>query len=175
MKKIFIMLAGALMLLASCQKPHFVEPTAERQGITSLSAIFTFGPYMDMEIVRYQIGDPDAERFVIPIPYYYPEASFDETTPYMTKVRVQAELQPNCLIEPSLGDHLLDLTQENWFTYTNAQGESRPICITGERVKSDKWATRRTLRAEGRAKSETHPGMCSDLPKMHPRSWTHTE
>lgn len=138
MKKIFIMLAGALMLLASCQKPQFVEPTAERQGITSLSAIFTFGPYMDMEIVRYQIGDPDAERFVIPIPYYYPEASFDETTPYMTKVRVQAELQPNCLIEPSLGDHLLDLTQENWFTYTNAQGESRPICITGERVKSDK-------------------------------------
>ena len=126
------------MLFASCQKPQFVEPTAERQGITSLSAIFTFGPFMDSEIVRYQITDPDAERFVIPIPFYYPEASTDETTPYMTKVRVQAELQPNCLIEPSLGDHLLDLTQENWFTYTNAQGESRPICITGERVKSNK-------------------------------------
>ena len=126
------------MLFASCQKPQFVEPTAERQGITSLSAIFTFGPFMDSEIVRYQITDPDAERFVIPIPFYYPEASTDETTPYMTKVRVQAELQPNCLIEPSLGDQLLDLTQENWFTYTNAQGESRPICITGERVKSNK-------------------------------------
>lgn len=126
------------MLFASCQKPQFVEPTAERQGITSLSAIFTFGPFMDSEIVRYQITDPDAERFVIPIPFYYPESSTDETTPYMTKVRVQAELQPNCIIEPSLGDHLLDLTQENWFTYTNAQGESRPICITGERVKSNK-------------------------------------
>ena len=132
------MIASALMLFASCQKPQFVEPTAERQGITSLSAIFTFGPFMDSEIVRYQITDPDAERFVIPIPFYYPEASTDETTPYMTKVRVQAELQPNCLIEPSLGDQLLDLTQENWFTYTNAQGESRPICITGERVKSNK-------------------------------------
>lgn len=132
------MIAGALMLLASCQKPQYVEPTADRQGITSLTAIFTFGPFMDSEIVRYQIDDPNAERFVIPIPFYYPEASFDETTPYMTKVRVQAELQPNCIIEPSLGDHLLDLTQENWFTYTNAQGESRPICITGERVKSDK-------------------------------------
>lgn len=132
------MIAGALMLLASCQKPQFVEPTADRQGITSLSAIFTFGPFMDSEIVRYQIEDPNAERFVIPIPYYYPEASFDSTEPYMTKIRVQAELQPNCTIEPSLGDHLLDLTQENWFTYTNAQGESRPICITGERVKSNK-------------------------------------
>ena len=132
------MIAGALMLFASCQKPQFVEPTADRQGITSLSAIFTFGPFIDSEIVRYQIEDPNAERFVIPIPFYYPESSFDETTPYMTKVRVQAELQPNCTIEPSLGDALLDLTQENWFTYTNAQGESRPICITGERVKSNK-------------------------------------
>ena len=132
------MIAGALMLLASCQKPQFVEPTADRQGITSLSAIFTFGPFMDSEIVRYQIEDPNAERFVIPIPYYYPEASFDSTEPYMTKIRVQAELQPNCIIEPSLGDQLLDLTQENWFTYTNAQGESRPICITGDRVKSNK-------------------------------------
>ncbi len=132
------MIAGALMLLASCQKPQFVEPTADRQGITSLSAIFTFGPFMDTEIVRYQIEDPNAERFVIPIPYYYPEASFDSTEPYMTKVRVQAELQPNCTIEPSLGDQLIDLTQENWFTYTNAQGESRPICITGDRVKSNK-------------------------------------
>lgn len=132
------MIAGALMLFASCQKPQFVEPTADRQGITSLSAIFTFGPFMDSEIVRYQIEDPNAERFVIPIPYYYPEASFDSTEPYMTKIRVQAELQPNCIIEPSLGDQLLDLTQENWFTYTNAQGESRPICITGDRVKSNK-------------------------------------
>lgn len=132
------MIAGALMLLASCQKPQHVELTAERQGITSLSAIFTFGPFIDSEIVRYQIEDPNAERFVIPIPYYYPESSFDETTPYMTKVRVQAELQPNCTIYPSLGDHLLDLTKENWFTYTNAQGESRRICITGDRVRSNK-------------------------------------
>ena len=138
MKNIFIMIACALMLFASCQKPQHVEPTAERQGITSLSAIFTFGPFIDSEIVRYQIEDADAERFVIPIPYYYPESSFDSTEPYMTKVRVQAELQPNCTIYPSLGDQLLDLTKENWFTYTNAQGESRRICITGDRVKSSK-------------------------------------
>lgn len=138
MKKIFILIAGALLTLASCQKPQFVEPTADRQGITSLTAIFTFGPFMDSEVAKLSITDPNAERYVIPIPFYYPEASFDETTPYMTKVRVQAELQPNCTIEPSLGDQLLDLTEENWFTYTNAQGDSRPICITGERVKSNK-------------------------------------
>lgn len=138
MKKIFIMIAGALLLLSSCHKPEYVEPTADRQGITSLSAIFTFGPFVDSEVARLQITDPDAERYVIPIPFYYPEASFDETEVYMTKVRVQAELQPNCTIEPGLGEALLDLTKENWFTYTNAYGESRPICITGERVKSNK-------------------------------------
>lgn len=138
MKKIFILIAGALLMLSSCHKPEYVEPTADRQGITSLSAIFTFGPYVDSEVARLQITDPNAERYVIPIPHYYPESSFDETEVYMTKMRVQAELQPNCLIEPSLGDQLLDLTKENWFTYTNAQGESRPICITGERVRSNK-------------------------------------
>lgn len=138
MKKIFIMIAGALLLLSSCHKPEYVEPKADRQGITSLSAIFTFGPFVDSEVARLQITDPDAERYVIPIPFYYPEASFDETEVYMTKVRVQAELQPNCTIEPGLGEALLDLTKENWFIYTNAYGESRPICITGERVKSNK-------------------------------------
>lgn len=138
MKKIFIMIAGALLLLSSCHKPEYVEPTADRQGITSLTAIFTFGPFVDSEVARLQITDPNAERYVIPIPFYYPEASFDETEVYMTKVRVTAELQPNCTIEPGLGEALLDLTKENWFTYTNAYGESRPICITGERVKSNK-------------------------------------
>lgn len=138
MKKIFIIIAGALLMLSSCQKPHYIPPTADRQGITSLSAIFTFGPFVDSEVARLQITDPEAERYVIPIPFYYPEASFDETDVYMTKVRVTAELQPNCSIEPGLGEALLDLTKENWFTYTNAYGESRPICITGERVKSNK-------------------------------------
>ena len=169
MKKIFIMLAGALMLLASCQKPQFVEPTAERQGITSLSAIFTFGPYMDMEIVRYQIGDPDAERFVIPIPYYYPEASFDETTPYMTKVRVQAELQPNCLIEPSLGDHLLDLTQENWFTYTNAQGETFLLKISANSLSLTNQfglSAQVLLQLLNKLKKSTHSSVASSLKNM---------
>ena len=138
MKKIFIMIAGALLMLSSCHEPQYVEPTADRQGITSLTAIFTFGEFVDKEMATLVIDDPNAERYVIPVPFYYPEASFDETDVYMTKVRVVAELQPNCTIEPGLGEQLLDLTKENWFTYTNAKGESRAICITGERVKSSK-------------------------------------
>ena len=135
MKKINILPAEtALYLAASCHSPEYVESTAERQNFTSLEAFFTFGPYMDQSMCKLNITDENADMFVIPVPWYFPETSDNETTPYMTKVRVQAAIQPNCTIEPSLT--LLDLTKENMFKFTNARGESRNICITGERVKS---------------------------------------
>lgn len=136
MKKLFLVLTATITLLSSCQKPHFIEPTAERDGLTSLTAYFTFGPFVDQEMAKLTITDENATRFSIPIPYYYPETSDDETQPYLLKARVKAELQPNCYINPPLT--ILDLTQENHFTYTNAKGVSRDIVITGERVKSNK-------------------------------------
>lgn len=136
MKKYIFMLLGLLALMQSCQDPDYVSPTADRQGITSLSAIFTSGPYVDKEAVKLVIDDQNADRFVIPMPWFYPEDSENQTDVYMTAMRVQAELAPNCKIEPALT--VLDLTKENFFTYTDAQGNSRKICITGERVKSNK-------------------------------------
>lgn len=135
MKNIYYLLfAGLLAFAASCQKPQFVEPTAERQGITSLTAYFTSGKYTEMEMGKLTVTDPDMDRYVIPVPWFYPEESDDVTTLHMSKVRVRAELAPNCSIDPPLT--LLDLNQEHNFTYTNAQGESKPIVITGQRVKS---------------------------------------
>jgi hypothetical protein len=135
MKKFLIILSLALAASA-CHQPEYVLPTAERQGITSLTAYFTFGPFVDQEMAKLDISDPEATRFVIPVPFYYPETSDDETEIYMIKARVQAELQPNCKIEPGL--NVLDLTEENHFTYTDASGKSRNIVITGERVHSSK-------------------------------------
>ena len=135
MKKITILtFALASLLAASCVKPEFVEPTASRQGLTSLEAIFTFGPYRDQTMGLLTITDDSQERFVIPVPWFYPETSDDETTLYMTKVRVKAGLEPNYSIDPPIT--LLNLTEENWFTFTDPDGNSRQICITGERVKS---------------------------------------
>ena len=129
------MAAGILAIAASCQKPQFVEPTAERQGITSLTAFFTSGKYVDKEMGRLVVPEGESpDRYVIPIPWYYPEETDDVTTLYMANVRVRAELAENCRIDPPLT--VLDLYQEHSFTYTNAQGESKPIIITGERVKS---------------------------------------
>lgn len=137
MKNIYAFLVAACTLAfaaTSCHTPEYVSPTADRQGITSLTAWFTFGPYRDQEMGKLTIDDEYATRFEIPIPYYYPETSDDPTEPYMTKVKVTAELQPNCSIEPPLT--ILDLTQDNIFTYTDAAGDSYQIVITGKRTHS---------------------------------------
>ena len=137
MKKIYFIIAFAVLALVSaCQKPDFVEPTAERQGITSLEAYFTFGKFVDKLMARYVIEDDNTDYYEIPIPWFYPEESEDATLIYMTSVRVRAELADNCKIDPPLT--ILDLTLENKFTYTNAQGESKPIIITGKRTKSSR-------------------------------------
>ena len=135
MKKIVLLMIAALTLLASCQKPEFVEPTADRQGITSLTAYFTSGAFVDQEMAKLEISDPNLDRYVIPVPWFFPEESDDVTTIHMTKVRVRAELANDCKLSPAIT--ILDLTQENHFTYTNAQGESRDIIITGKRTKSN--------------------------------------
>ncbi len=135
-KNIQYLLLGVLALMSSCQDPEYVLPTAERQGITSLTALFTSGPYVDKEAVVYTIADASVDKYVIPIPWFYPGDSENETAEYMKTMRVQAKLAPNCTINPVLT--ILDLTKENYFTYTDAQGYKKQICITGERVKSNK-------------------------------------
>jgi len=136
MKYRYILLVLAALLPLSCHKVEHVAPTADRQGITSLTAYFTSGKYVDQEMGRLEVTDPNTERYVIPIPWFFPEASDDITTPYMIRVRVRATLQANCKLSPALTT--LDLTEENHFTYTDATGASRDIVITGERVKSSK-------------------------------------
>lgn len=136
MKRIYtllIILASAF--LYSCQEPEFIEPTADPQGITSLTAYFTQGKYVEKEAGKLKLSLEESlelDRYVIPIMFYYPEASDDVTTLHMNKMRVRAELAPNCKIDPPLT--VLDLTQENKFTYTDSKGTSRDIIITGERV-----------------------------------------
>ena len=137
MKKIFYLLGLSVMaLMTSCQDPEYILPTAERQGITSLTAYFTMGTFVDQELAKLVIDDPNVDRYVIPVPWFFPEESEEGTTIHMTRARVRAELAPNCKIEPPLT--VLDLTLENRFKYTNAQGETRDIVITGIRKKSSK-------------------------------------
>ncbi len=132
-----MMAGGILLAAAACQKPHYVLPTAERDGFTSLSAYITSGQYNGSELAKLAVTDEMIAdgRLEIKIPYYYPETSDDATTKYLSEVRMKAELGKNCYLSPSLT--LLDLNLDNEFTYTDAQGRQWPIVITGKRTKSD--------------------------------------
>lgn len=136
MKKILFAIILPVLLVASCQKPQYVRANANRQGITSISAIFTSGKYKDMELTKYAISEDEYESgyFVVEVPWFFPVTSEEETKMEMTRLRLQAELQPDFRISPKLG--IVNLAQENWYTLTDPDGKSREICITGKRVKS---------------------------------------
>ena len=93
MKKIYyLILVAVLALVASCQKPQFIPPTAERPGITSLTAYFTTGKYVDQQLAKLNVTDENMDYFVIEIPWYFPEETEDPTTIYMSALRIRAEL-----------------------------------------------------------------------------------
>ena len=67
MKKLFYLSIFAAFALASCQKPEYIEPTAERQGITSLMAYFTSESEDFKEddlFAQLNVEDPEADTFV---------------------------------------------------------------------------------------------------------------
>ena len=151
----------SIFAVASCQEPQYIEPTAERAGITSLTARFTSTSekYENQVLAKLNVQDPEANEFIIPVPWFYPEESTDPTSIHMTRVRLEAELAPNCRIDPPLA--MVDLTEENYYTFTNAQGESREIMITGKRTKSAKcnlmtFTLTKPYQIEGFINEETH-------------------
>lgn len=134
MKRTVYILLVALVFAFGCHKPEYVPSTADRQAITSLTAYFTSGKFVNQQMARLDVDDPMLERYVIPIPWFFPEESDDVTTIHMTKARVRAEIAPNCKIEPPLT--ILNLAAENQFLFTDSKGDQRNIIITGKRVKS---------------------------------------
>ncbi len=137
MKNTIKLLAAALLLtLTGCHEPEELTPSVETLGLNSVSAQFATGDYKKDAQAKFTTSatSADQERFVIEIPYYYPESS--ENLVEITQMRVSANLDDNCFITPSLGT--LDLTQEHWFTLTRGDGSKRQICITGTIKKSNK-------------------------------------
>jgi hypothetical protein len=138
MKKYPYVIACLLLLsgVTACVDEDPVEPTAHRDGITSLTAYFTTGDYAGKEAVTWQIENSgDITDFVIPIPYYYPEDSDNDTEEYLTAMKVEAIMENNCELHPGLG--VLDLTKKNNFTYVDPYGNERQITISGEMTRSD--------------------------------------
>ncbi|MNK03642.1 hypothetical protein D3C87_214920 [compost metagenome] len=135
-KHILNIIIAAVVILASCKKAVYVQPTNDSKGISSLVAKFATGDLKEMEAVKFDITGAETDQFVIPIPWFFPEDSNHETTPYMSTMKIEANLANNYKIEPKLG--ILDLTKENFFTFTDPLGNQKRISIRGERTKSKK-------------------------------------
>ena len=126
-----------LFLLGSCVEEEHVNATADRAGISSLTAYFTSGTYIDKAVVSWQPQNSnDITDYVIPVPWYYPEESDNTTEEAMSKMKIVATLENNCKLDPPIT--VLDLNKKNEFTYTNPYGETKKITISGQRVKSAK-------------------------------------
>ncbi len=126
--KLFAALVAVAMV--SCQEPVEVPPTTTAIGINSVSATFLKGPLASNKLAVFTTNVSSLEEdIVIPIPWFFPEDSNDQITD-ITEMRVTASMDYNCFLEPGLC--VLDLTQENHFTYTDGRGDVHDIVIRGE-------------------------------------------
>ena len=140
------MLALALAF-TGCAEEENVAPTANREGITSLSAYFTSGTYQDKLAAQLSTTSSETTDYVIPIPYYYPEESDYVPSEDMKAMKVTAKLENNCFLSPGLG--VLDLTKKNEFTYTNPYGEQKKITISGQLTHLNKCAIKSFMAEPG--------------------------
>lgn len=132
MKHLIYMAAGALALMAVSCKPTELVPATSDTPITSITAKVSINGYDDLEFVGY----PDENRrIVIDFPWYYPEASDNQTKASdITDAKVTANLANNCIIKNPITR--LDLTQENRIVVVDqVKGESEYI-VTGNIRKS---------------------------------------
>ena len=141
-----LMLALALAF-TGCADEEKVAPTANREGITSLSAYFTSGTYQDKLAAQLSTTSSETTDYVIPIPYYYPEESDYVPSEDMKAMKVTAKLENNCFLSPGLG--VLDLTKKNEFTYTNPYGEQKKITISGQLTHLNKCAIKSFMAEPG--------------------------
>lgn len=141
-----LMLALALAF-TGCADEENVAPTANREGITSLSAYFTSGTYRDKLAAQLSTTSSETTDYVIPIPYYYPEESDNVPSEDMKAMKVTAKLENNCFLSPGLG--VLDLTKKNEFTYTDPYGTRKKITISGQLTHLSKCAIKSFMAEPG--------------------------
>jgi len=133
----FFLIAAAALPLCSCseEKAEVVDTTG-KTGITSVSAKFSSGNYVDdaNAVFTATVTDPEQGEILVSIPYYYPKDSDNPvTTADIERMRITAALDEGATVTPGLG--LMDLTQENHVEVTLASGAKIKYIIKGAIVK----------------------------------------
>ena len=112
----------SLAMLWSCQKPEMMESSRQGNAINSITASFPGDDSMDNSFA----GEIDYENHLITIvfPYNYPlESDIVVTEDRLARIRIQANLENNVLIEPPL--LFMDLTRENVITVIDNSAGTR--------------------------------------------------
>lgn len=137
MKKILysitIMICSLALFLGGCQQVEDLTPSISREGINNITASFP-GDESSENSFTSEI-DYQNSLITIVFPYNYPRTSQNVLTmDKLTKVRVEANLDDNVTVTPSL--LYLDLTKENYITVTDQSKNKKEYKIIAEIRKS---------------------------------------
>lgn len=134
----YFAVALSALFMASCQQPDFKVSEAEAtKAINSITASFID----DTSEENHFKSEIDYDNYVITIvfPYTYPaNTKYNLTEDDLKKVKVVANLDDNCFIEPSI--LIMDLTQDNIITVINQKKERTDYIVRGEIRKSNACA-----------------------------------
>ena len=134
----YFAVALSALFMASCQQPDFKVSEAEAtKAINSITASFID----DTSEENHFKSEIDYDNHVITIvfPYTYPaNTTYNLTEDDLKKVKVVANLDDNCFIEPSI--LIMDLTQDNIITVINQKKERTDYIVRGEIRKSNACA-----------------------------------
>jgi len=123
-----IVIASLLVLLtfmSGCHQPDELLPSVSRDGINSITATFADGTGNFQGFIT-----PGSDEIIIPVPYFFPESSDNQVTEsQLTKMRVNANLDDNVTVSPSL--LYLDLTKENVITLTDQVKAQKQYKVKG--------------------------------------------
>lgn len=134
----YFAVALSALFMASCQQPDFKVSEAEAtKAINSITASFID----DTSEENHFKSEIDYDNHVITIvfPYTYPaNTKYNLTEDDLKKVKVVANLDDNCSIEPSI--LIMDLTKDNPITVINQKKERIDYIVRGEIRKSNACA-----------------------------------
>lgn len=134
----YFAVALSALFMASCQQPDFKVSEAEAtKAINSITASFID----DTSNENHFKSEIDYDNHVITIvlPYTYPaNTKYNLTEDDLKKVKVIANLDDNCSIEPPI--LIMDLTKDNPITVINQKKERTDYIVRGEIRKSNACA-----------------------------------
>lgn len=138
MKKlhIYISVLSAMLALAACHKPEYKIPD---EGSVTIGFTSFTGKFLDDDRDENLFkSETDEVNHIITIvfPYTYPANSTQNLVEDdLKKVKVTANLDPGCSIEP--GILFMDLTKDNPITVVNQRGDRQQWIVRGEIRKSN--------------------------------------